>query len=868
MTAEVNKGTDTVTQVSSEDVSEDAPPVRFDPVEAERRLRPIRRLLHSWTRRGEVPPFGSANALRLAGPADPEWLPDSLKELHGEMLTALAAVEQDDSSAQTAFSILGRLDGMLGLPFRLRMPRPPAHGVVAWPKPETPPKEEAPKTEASSSGRRSRRSGRRTSDGDDAPRTERKPAPKAPPRLSLTMDLADADLGDEALVAALASAGVRTALDLIWRAPTGDTVLPEVVTAGEDVYGGRVAIAGQYVTRWSALSPEGERQDTVRLRGQGSVDIALRSPSMLRSHKEGDPLVLAVTADVNDTDQAPALADGVEAVAVGGHVHELDYGIADVDADGLAQLMQRALSRLQGLAEVPPKHVLQSFSLGTSIDALKHVHVAGTGRAAVRRRLAFDELIAVELGRQWTTRKRRSGGTAQSIQHGLCRTLEQTDRLSVPDEHAAIALEVIKRGLRSGQRMRQVLRTTPDRPSTDLAVRCLLLMAERRNQSLFLLPNAFRLSQCFSRWAGVLRDVGVMASCITGAPSRGEADAIARGETHVVFGTPEILGLGLEWKKLGFVASEASHPDPELIRWCDDYAAPGPDLLVHQSVPAPPEWAFTAFRDFDVQTLPPTGDAPAPVTLWPEPQREEAFAAAKSSSDAGVPTVLVFPLLREGGDLLSIVDARELANALKSTVFGEVRVALYHGEQAPGERQTVLQQLRQGQLDLLVATSPIEAEGPLGRPFHVLVEQADRVDPTRLARLQAFAGTFGQLHVVHGADADAQQLGVVKDLARNIPLASLMRRHLAAPTLADAGPETSQPQFRFAHPQADEDLAAAARNVVDAALHEDPALRSGKHVRLLSHHHLLWPMLCPDEESDIPRSRSGNSKRRRRRRRR
>ncbi len=841
-------------------------------------LSPLRRLVLYARENPEGARFFDANALRWIGEARRAAGDDPAAADLAAFATLLDGWDPLDAGArieriESLYQGIVRFDTVYGLPLPPRR-RPRIRREARPPRaPTEPPRtpEAAPKAE-------------RLRQAADPPKPEPpKPAPKPPrvpePPKAPGLDARLTELGVPGpLAAALASAGVETVADLLVCAPESEELLHPIHGAGREIPTGRVAVGGRVLRRWSVIRPDGHREDRALLQGAGPV-LAVwtpETPDVLRAAwlelLAPDTRALLVGTWTEEgggrlLDAEPATDDGKHGVRLGamsGIDARLIRAALQAAAPGMAKLRDPIPPELLAIAKVPP--------LG---DALVDVHQRGSAKPDARRRLAFDEAFLVQLALAWPRfAGTRDRGIAHPLQHGLIARVLSGAGLELTDAMAA-AFEDIKRDLRRPAPMMRVLDGPPGSGRALVAMLAAIQVAESRAQVMVICPDAAAADHRLALVEPLLKDAGLVGRSLGGDVPKTARDALRRGEIHLVFGGPEILAAGLEFRRLGLLVAFERPPYGEVVRRVADGRIGRPDLLIVPAARATAATMSAAWPHLDVTRI----DAPRRGRLTtevaPAARRAEVYAKASANVRKHEQAMVVFPLV-DGADALDLRDALRAMRALESEAFAGLRVGLFHGSMPRDDRARVYDDFRHHRLDVLVATGSVEDGPGVPRLTTLVVEQAEAASHLRVRHLaSSLTGSKPWVGLIVSDDADPAAVAALDALRRADKGAEVVWR------LADARAEPPAPSWRWLDLQADAEPWWLARRLAHELHLEDPGLRrSAELARLARERWADWfPAADQDDNADeeeagwpcpIPESAQpgGDKKKRRRRRKR
>ncbi|MGA0096870.1 MAG: helicase-related protein, partial [Burkholderiaceae bacterium] len=131
--------------------------------------------------------------------------------------------------------------------------------------------------------------------------------------------------------------------------------------------------------------------------------------------------------------------------------------------------------------------------------------------------------------------------------------------------------------------------------------------------------------------------------------------------------------------------------------------------------------------------------------VLPNTRREDVQARIQEACARGRRAYWVCPLI-EDSDALAVQAATSRAESLKAEL-PELRIALLHGKIAPAEKDAIMEDFRQGRLDVLVATTVIEVGVDVPEASLMIIENAERLGLSQLHQLRGRVGRGDQKSV-------------------------------------------------------------------------------------------------------------------------
>ncbi len=399
-------------------------------------------------------------------------------------------------------------------------------------------------------------------------------------------------------------------------------------------------------------------------------------------------------------------------------------------------------------------------------DALESAHYPESfeGRDAALQRLAFDELLALQLG---MVGRRRARGRDRSptieidaaidreIRTGLVEALSTRVGQPVeltPDQDGAI--DAIRGDLGRSTPMLRLLQGDVGSGKTAVAAYALAAAARAGFQGALLAPTDLLARQHRDTVGALLEGAGVGVLLLTGSLNtrdRAHAnDLIASGQASVIVGTHALLSESVAFARLGLAIIDEQHRFGVEQRGQLEAKAGGgvsPHVLLMTATPIPRTLGQVLYADLDVTDLrtPPAGRVPIRTGIRTPNRLGPTWQKVREEAAAGHRTFVVVPLIEEGTDGIDdgsaggAVAAESEAERLQELLM-PLRVGLVHGRMKPAERDAEMSRFRDGDLDVLVGTTVIEVGVDVREATMMIIQNADRFGLAQLHQLRGRVG--------------------------------------------------------------------------------------------------------------------------------
>jgi ATP-dependent DNA helicase RecG len=428
--------------------------------------------------------------------------------------------------------------------------------------------------------------------------------------------------------------------------------------------------------------------------------------------------------------------------------------------------VEEALRRCRdrGIADPVPRSVRTRLGLIARSAAFDSIHLPETMRnkEMARRRLAFDELLRVQL--VLVMRKRALEREQRGIVHAVDGELVQRFYESLPYELTGAqrrAIAEIEVDLASAHPMHRLLQGDVGAGKTVVAIAAMLAAVQGGHQAALMAPTEVLAEQHATSVKAMLAGVMVpdpgnlfgdrplrvelLTNRVTGGDRRSVLAALADGGVDIAIGTHALIQEAVDFSSLGVAVVDEQHRfGVEQRAALRSKTADGvvPDTLVMTATPIPRTAAMTVYGDLDVSVLDelPPGRTPI-VTYWADGPLMElgAWADVREHVAAGRQAYVVCPLVGES-DKLEIASAEETFERLSHNELTGLRLGLLHGRMSSADKEATMELFRSGRLDVLVATTVIEVGVDVPNATVMVILDADRFGIAQLHQLRGRVG--------------------------------------------------------------------------------------------------------------------------------
>ncbi|MEO6444957.1 MAG: ATP-dependent DNA helicase RecG [Gemmatimonadaceae bacterium] len=641
--------------------------------------------------------------------------------------------------------------------------------------------------------------------------------------------------------------GIETAGDLLFHVPHRYEDATTIATIASVAPGMDVTIMGRVISKGILPTRKGLRifQAVVR-DATGMLEISWPGqPFLDRTIEKEDVLLLSGPVRFYHGRQLQPREfvnlGAEDSGSAHGRVLSVYPATEGLTARQIRLIIERHLDVLLALVEEHlPDAVRSAAGVASLADALRQVHrpesVTHAGQG--RDRLAFDELLFVQLLHL------RANALAREPRQGIVfeprRTLTTGLKEALPfalTGAQARAVREIVGDMCSPRRMHRLLQGDVGSGKTIVALFAALLAVENGCQAALMAPTELLAEQHARTLRQLLAPLGMEPLLVTGslgAAERRAADArLQSDEPLIAVGTHALVQERTSFSRLGFAAIDEQHRFGVEQRAALGSKGESPDLLLMSATPIPRSLALTLYGDLDISVLDerPPGRLPITSALRGESARERVLDFISTQVTKGRQAYIVYPVIDES-EKRDLKAATTMHAAMAAGVFAAHRVALLHGRVPSDERDAIMRAFRDGDVDVLVATTVIEVGIDVANATVMLIEHPERFGLSQLHQLRGRVGRGAEesycilLGDVGPEAYERLSLFIATEDGFEIARADLRLRGMGD---LFGQKQSGEPTFRVADPLRDEALNERARAIARQLLDVDAELSRAEH---------------------------------------
>ncbi|KYM63180.1 ATP-dependent DNA helicase RecG [Fusobacterium necrophorum subsp. funduliforme] len=412
--------------------------------------------------------------------------------------------------------------------------------------------------------------------------------------------------------------------------------------------------------------------------------------------------------------------------------------------------MREVLSLTESsLAENIPEELCQKYKILERKQALWEIHFPSSEKTLeeAKRRFAIEELLIIEMG----ILKNRflTDSLASPLYHlkGEKTLVRQyLDSLPFPLTRAQkkVITEIYK-DLKQGRIVNRLVQGDVGSGKTIVAMILLLYMIENGYQGAFMAPTEILATQHYLGVSSKMKELGLRVELLTGSirgKKRNELlTALGEGKIDLLIGTHALLEEEVSFHQLGFIVIDEQHRFGVLQRQKLREKGILTNLLVMTATPIPRSLALSIYGDLDVSILDELPPGRSPIkTKWiaSEEEMEKMYSFIRKQLQQGRQAYFVAPLIEES-DKLVLHSILEVEKKIREKL-SDYNISILHGRMKSAEKEEIMRQFQQKEIDILVSTTVIEVGIDVPNAVIMTILNAERFGLSALHQLRGRVG--------------------------------------------------------------------------------------------------------------------------------
>lgn len=422
--------------------------------------------------------------------------------------------------------------------------------------------------------------------------------------------------------------------------------------------------------------------------------------------------------------------------------------------EGVSQKTMQSIMRsviefaLPYIEDFLPEQIKKNLNFPSLQEALKLVHfppddieinLLNQKNTPFHRRLIFDELFLLQLGIVIMKKNRVSEkGISFNPEGKLIKNFLENLPFQLTSAQKRVINEILE-DMKKPLPMNRLLQGDVGSGKTVVALTAMLAAVECGYQAALMAPTEILAEQHFLNISRLLRGLPVNVVILTATHNK-YSNLISSGVADIIVGTHALIQENIKFKKLGLVVIDEQHRFGVIQRAILKKKGTNPDTVVMTATPIPRTMALTVYGDLDysvIDELPP-GRQPVITKIIDAQNKKIVYKMIEEEIQSGGQVYIVYPVIEES-EVTDLKSATRGYEALQK-MFPKYRVGLIHGKMSSSQREEIMKEFRNGNIQILVATTVIEVGVDVPNATLMIITNAERFGLSQLHQLRGRVG--------------------------------------------------------------------------------------------------------------------------------
>ncbi len=424
-------------------------------------------------------------------------------------------------------------------------------------------------------------------------------------------------------------------------------------------------------------------------------------------------------------------------------VYPLTKGISQKDMRKSQKTAQEVTSQFK---EWLPEEIVKQNKLRDLPFSYTNIHfpLDESSYKQSKYRLVFDELFTFQIGlsllKKYSIEKQ--GGiplTPDDCEENFINSLGF--QLTSGQNHV---WQDIKVDLQSDMAMNRLVQGDVGSGKTAIAEIAMFKTVQNGYQAVMMAPTEILAKQHYEDLKSDFEPFGIKVGLLCSSMKQSEKkmvlQGLVEGSIQVLVGTHALIEDTVEFKNLGLVITDEQHRFGVRQRSLLGKKGQGVNTMVMTATPIPRTLAVILYGDMDISFIDtmPEGRLPIITQGYKTSQRRKVYSKVEEELAKGHQCYVVAPLIEES-ETLEADSVEEIYNNLVK-VFPKRRVAFLHGAMKQEEKDAIMNDFAQGNIDILVSTVVIEVGINVPNATVMVIENCERFGLAQLHQLRGRVG--------------------------------------------------------------------------------------------------------------------------------
>ena len=501
----------------------------------------------------------------------------------------------------------------------------------------------------------------------------------------------------------------------------------------------------------------------------------------------------------------------------------------------IAKLIDELLDKKYALPEILSTDLRKKYNLCEINFAIEQIHrpTSIENIEIARNRLIFEELFLLQLALLSLRNKNFEEKTGIQFNNTDYAEFLKMLPFELTGAQKRVVSEIIT-DMGSTRPMNRLVQGDVGSGKTIVAAIAMYVAVNNGYQATLMAPTTILANQHYEELKIYFDKFGMTCDLLTGSTTPKNKkiilEKLKNGEIDILIGTNALVSDNVEFKNCGLVITDEQHRFGVKQRMKLNAKGENPDVIVMTATPIPRTLALMVYSDLDMSIIDelPKGRIPIKTYVVNETMEERIDNFIKKEIDKGRQVYVVCPLIEENEEL-DLTDATNVYERYKNDIFPDYSVGFLHGKMKKKEKEEVMQDFKDGKVQIIVSTTVIEVGVNVPNATLMVIENAERFG---LATLHQLRGRVGRSNLESYCVLKAKNMGKETRERLGIMVKSNNGFEIAEKDLEIRGPgdffgirQHGLPEFKLANLLKDITVLKLSNDAAKELLEKDPQFK-------------------------------------------
>lgn len=408
---------------------------------------------------------------------------------------------------------------------------------------------------------------------------------------------------------------------------------------------------------------------------------------------------------------------------------------------------------LKQIQETLPKYLLDKYKYPNIQDAVYTLHnpetIQNVASIMARthtayERFIYEELFYLQLVMQLNRKTyNKSIGIKYNINKDYLLEINEVMPFKLTAAQKKALIEIFN-DMASKKQMNRLVQGDVGSGKTIIAFIAAAVAVHNGYQVIIIAPTEVLAEQHYINAEKFFKNLNINVDLLTGSVTKKNKEIIkeklSSGFINIIIGTHALIEDNVEFQKLGLIITDEQHRFGVHQRKSLIDKGYTPDILLMTATPIPRTLAMTLYGDLDVSIIDelPPGRIPCITKAYTAKNINKAYEIVNDELNQKRKAYFIYPLIDES-DKLELKAATQSYEEVKK-YFHNKNVGLLHGKMKADEKRQLLNDFKNGNMDILVSTTVVEVGVDVPEATVILIENAERFGLSQLHQLRGRVG--------------------------------------------------------------------------------------------------------------------------------